>query len=294
MVSRVAPPNQDLVAIIAPVRQFYGIDPASRDLATLLSVLGQSKISKRLLERARGPLLTWGENGEVTLQNVNTVEVVRDEIICEKAICDLHQRKAIHLESTIKPGYISLNPQFLTRIAHDKDQVRWKIEAVKVVFYAFPLDRRLEPLYSFSIATSILPLLERVLPFLEEIDIEEALPAAIVIEVCLSASNYSTLDWKSKVIAIAENIGKRFPVGAQLRERVKLRRSILSCISSCKWGLEVERLDFTRVDQRSNGYYGDFVLFNADVLFGRQQLQAAFNELDGYRPWRPENISTLE
>ena len=60
----------------------------------------------------------------------------------------------------LKPGYISVNPQFLTRIAHDKDQVRWKIEAVKVIFYAFPLDRRLEPLYSFSMATSILPLLE--------------------------------------------------------------------------------------------------------------------------------------
>jgi len=46
----------------------------------------------------------------------------------------------------------------------------------------------------------------------------------------------------------------------------------------------VRRLKVTRVDQRSNDYYEEFVLFNADVLFERQQLQAAFDELDEYTP----------
>ncbi|KAL9124348.1 MAG: hypothetical protein Q9217_006315 [Psora testacea] len=295
MVSQAAPPNQDSVAIIASAQQNIDIDPASKDLATLLSFLGQSKISERLLERARGPLLAWSEKGEIILKTTNTVEVVQDRSICDKAIFDLHQLKAIHIEPrTVKTRYISLNPLLLTRIVHDKDHVRWKMEAVKVVFYAFPMDRRLEPLHSFSIATSALPLLKHVLPLLEEIDVERALPAAHVIEVCLSASYYSSLDWKTKVIAIAEDIGKRFLVGAQLRERVELRKRILCRISSCEWGLEVERLDFIRVDQRSNGYYGEFVLFNADILFGRQKLQAALDELDGYTPWHPGNISTLE
>lgn len=36
------------------------------------------------------------------------------------------------------------------------------------------------------------------------------------------------------------------------------------------------------------------MLFNADVFFGRQQLQAALDELDGYMPWHPGNVSTLE
>ena len=287
--------SQDSVKVIAPAYQSYTIDPASQALATLLSFLGQSKIPERLLERARGPLLTWGENGEVALQNVNTAEVVQNKKMCEKAVCDLHQLKAIHLDqSTIKTRYISVDPQLLARITHDEDHMRWKIEAVKVVFYAFPMDRRLEPLYSFSIATSILPLLKHVLPFLEEIDVQKALPAAYVIEVCLSASYYSTLDWKSTVIATAESIGTRFPVGVQLRERVQLRKRILSRISSCRWGSEAERLEFPRADQRSNGYYGEFVLFNADVFFGRQQLQAALDELDGYTPWHPGNVSTLE
>jgi hypothetical protein len=295
VVDQAGPSNQVSVAITAPAYQFYCIDPASQALATLLYFLGQSKIPERLLERARGPLLTWGDNGEVALQNVNTVKVVQDKIMCEKAVCDLHQLKAIDLDqSTAKNRYISVDPQLLTRIAHDKDHMRWKTEAVKVVLYAFPMDRRLEPLYSFSIATSILPLLKNVLPFLEEIDVQKALPAAYVIEVCLSASYYSTLDWKSKVLATAESIGTRFPVGAQLRERVELRKRILSRISLCKWGSEVERLDFPRVDQRSNGYYGEFLLFNADIFFGRQQLQAALDELDAYTPWHPGNVSTLE
>lgn len=295
VVDQAGPSNQVSVATTAAAYQSYTIDPASQALATLLSFLGQSRIPERLLERARGPLLTWGENGEVAIQNVNTVEVVQDKIMCEKAVCDLHQLKAIHLDqSTVKTRYILVEPQLLTQIAHDKDHMKWKTEAVKVVLYAFPIDRRLEPLYSFSIATSILPLLKHVLPFLEEIDVQKALPTAYVIEVCLSASYYSTLDWKSNVIAAAESIGTRFPVSAQLRERLELRKRILSRISSCKWGSEMERLEFPRVDQRSNGYYGEFVLFNADIFFERQQLQAALHELDGYTPWQPGNVSTLE
>ena len=288
-------PNQDSVAITPPAYQVSGINPASRALVILLSFFGQSKIPERLLERARGPLLTWGKNGEVEEQQVNTVEVVQNKLVYAEAIKNFHQLKAIHLEqSTDGNRYISLDPQVLAQIAHREDHMRWRIEAVKVVLYAFPVDRRLQPLYSFSIATSVLPLLNYVLPYLEEVVVEKALPAAHVIEVCLSASYYSTLDWKTNVIAIAERIGTRFPVADQLRDRVALRKKILYRISSCNWEPEVEHLEVTRVDQRSNGYYGEFVLFNADVLYGRQQLQAAFDELDGYTAWHPGNVSTLE
>lgn len=80
-------------------------------------------------------------------------------------------------------------------------------------------------------------------------------------------------------------------MNAQFLGRIAPRKRILSRLSSCE---EVGRLNFIRVDQRSNGYYGEFVLFNADVPFGRQQFQAALDELDGYTPWHPENISAFE
>jgi hypothetical protein len=92
--------------------------------------------------------------------------------MCEKVVCDLHQLKAIHLDqSTIKTRYILVDSQLLTQITHDKDHMRWKTKAMKVVLYAFSMNRRLKPLYFFSIATSILSLLKHVLSFLEEIDV---------------------------------------------------------------------------------------------------------------------------
>ena len=287
--------NQAPEVITPPVHQIYEADPASQMLAMLLSFLGQSKIPECLLERARGPLPTWGNNGEIAYRSVSTVKVVQDKYLYEKAICGLHQLKAIHFEqSTDKIRYLSMTPQLLKRMVHDNDHLGWKVEAVKTVLYAFPVDRHLEPMHSFSIAKSILPQLKYVLQFLDEIDIEKALPPTYVIEVCLSASYYSTLDWKSHIVATAENIATRFSVNAQLRDRVELRKKTLTRISSYAWGSEVERLEFPRIDQRSNGYYGDFVLFNAEILYERQQRQAALNELDRYTPWHPENISTLE
>lgn len=156
-VSQAAPPEQELVTSAA--HQIEPRNPASQDLATLLSFLGPSRISDRLFQRAREPLKAWGENGEVTVRTINMIEVIQDQNLCEKAIYDLHQLRAIHIDASTVNRHISVNPQLLSRIAHDKDRMRWMSEAVKVIFYIFPIDRRLEPIYSFSLATSILPLL---------------------------------------------------------------------------------------------------------------------------------------
>ncbi len=277
--------NQESMTIIAYVYQVYSIELSSQALTTLLTFFDQFKISKCLLERAWESLLTWDENEEVEEQQVNTIEVIQNKLMCDEVIRNLHQLKTIHLkQSTDKTRFISVNSQMITRIIHHQNHMRWKIEAMKIVLYAFSIDRRLQSLYFFFIATSILSLLKNVLSYLKKIVVEKTLSAAHVIEVCLSASYYSTLDWKNNVVATAESIGTRFSVSAQLRERVKLRKNILSRISSCKWRSKVRRLKVTRVDQRSNDYYEEFVLFNADVLFERQQLQAAFDELDEYTP----------
>ena len=215
--------------------------------------------------------------------------------MCDEAVMILCQLKAIHWEQgTDSTKYIAVDPQVLTPIAYHEENMKWRMEAVKVVLYAFPIDRRVQPLHSFSIAVSLLPLLKHVLPHLEEVILQRELPAAYVIEVCLSASNYSTLKWKSNVIATAESIATLFSVDNQLRQRVELRKQILSHMSSDKWVTEVRHLELTPVDQRSNGYYGDFVLFNAEVLVGRQLFRAACDELDRYTPWNPRNISSLE
>lgn len=172
--------------------------------------------------------------------------------------------------------------------------MRWKTKTIKIVLYAFSINRRLKSLYFFFIATSILFLLKHVLLFLEEIDVQKTLLAAYVIEVCLLASYYSTLNQKSIIIAIAKSIGTRFLISVQLRERVELRKRILSHISSCRWGSKAKRLEFPRTNQRSNDYYEEFVLFNVDVFFGRQQHQVALNELDEYMLQHPGNVLTLE
>lgn len=65
---------------------------------------------------------------------------------------------------------------------------------MRLVFNTVPSDRRLEPLYSYSIAKLILPLPRYILPFLSDINIENAIPAAHAIEIYLLASYYITLD----------------------------------------------------------------------------------------------------
>ena len=227
--------NQDSMTITASVYQVYSIESASRVLTTLLSFFNQFKISECLLERARRSFLTWNKNEEVEAKQVNMIEVVQNKLMCDKALYNLHQLKNIRLKQlTDKIRFISLNLQMLTQVAHYKDHMRWKIEAVKIVLYAFPINRRLQSLYFFVIATSILSLLKNVLSYLKKIVVEETLSAADVIEVCLSASYYSTLNWKNNVVTTAESIETSLLMSVQLRKRVELRKNILFNILSCK------------------------------------------------------------
>ena len=271
----------------------YAIDPASRALATLLSCFGQYKIPIQLLYRARAPYV-WDVDGEIAPLEVNMVDVVQNSSLFERALCELSQLKAIYIEQrTDATKWISVDSQILMQISYKENHSKFRTEAVKAVFYAFPLDRCLEPQHSFSIATSILPLLRYVQPYMELIDVQETLPAAHIVEVYLSASYYSTLDWKNSSVSRAESIAARYSL-TELQRRVKLRKNVLSRVSLCKWRSEMECLDFPRVDRRSNGFYGEFVLFNADILFGRQQSQDALAELDKYTPLDPGNVSTIE
>lgn len=102
--------NQDSMTIIASVYQVYNIELASRVLTTLLSFFDQFKILKYFLKRARESLLTWNKNEEVKEQQVNTIAVVQNKLMCDKTICNLHQLKTIRLkQSTDKIRFISVN-----------------------------------------------------------------------------------------------------------------------------------------------------------------------------------------
>lgn len=115
--------------------------------------------------------------------------------MCKKAICKLCQLKTIHLkELTDKIRYISVNSGLLKQIAHDKNHRRWKIEALKIILYAFSINRHLKPLHFYSIVMLILSQLKYILSFLNEIDVEQTFLVAYVIEICLLVSCYLMLD----------------------------------------------------------------------------------------------------
>ena len=101
-----------------------------------------------------------------------------------------------------------------------------------MIFIAFPIDRRLLLLLSFPIATSILPQLRNVLYLLADIQIDNALPLAHIVEVCLLASSYTTLARKEEFVAIAKAIAASHVVGDPIIKRITLRRIVLSRISS--------------------------------------------------------------
>lgn len=86
----------------------------------------------------------------------------------------------------------------------------------------------------------------------------------------------------------------RFSISSLLQQRLELRNRIVSRLSWCEWAPEEECATFPRVNQKSNGLHGEFVLYNANVLYESHNPQAALDTLDRYVPWCPESPSTLE
>ncbi|KAI1318089.1 hypothetical protein F5Y16DRAFT_419143 [Xylariaceae sp. FL0255] len=277
----------------SPPKPLQLISAQSRDLATLLFLFDQSEIPMDLFARARKPCLFWNHDGEAAERHVSVVEVVREEHVFKQAMLELRLMKATDIVQKGSQQCISINSDVLQQLANGIDQ-RWKTEAVKIILIAFPSDRRLVPAYSFSIATSLLPPFRTVLPLLAEICVHDALPLSHVIDVCISASFYATLDWKDTFVAAAEKLAASYPPDERIIHRVVLRRMMLSLISSCEWGSNFQRLNVPRSDSRSNGYYGEYVLFLSEVMIGSSGPQAALDVLERYQSWVPGKPSTLE
>ncbi|GIZ43082.1 hypothetical protein CKM354_000632300 [Cercospora kikuchii] len=265
----------------------------ARELATLLHLLGPSKVPLELFARARNQYLVWGPDGQAVPKKADIVEVVQNADTFREALRHLESKNAILTEDITGNGHLTVNSDILQELTYCIDEW-WKREAIKIVFSAFPTDRRLLPWRSFSTETSMLPQLRHVLQLLTEINVSDALPPAHIAQVCLSASNYRTFADKANLVAMAESLAERYTLSDLVIKRIALRRLVLSRISSSEWSLEDRRLEFPRSDQRSNGYYGEYLLYYSESLFRSRGPDAALLELDTYEPWIPGQPSTLE
>ncbi|EWY79478.1 hypothetical protein FOYG_17383 [Fusarium oxysporum NRRL 32931] len=194
------------------------------------------------------------------------------------------------------------------------DPVPWKVMVVKAGLHAFPEHRQVEPLsYSF-VGNDFLPILKRVLPYLNEVEVVKLLGSAYltkVTSICLSTSYFSDAKWKNKVLNIATEFlaqhKELFPHHAgnvvQYKEntaRIELRKLALARLSRkmdakelCK---EVQTLiqNYERKSKRSNGWYGEMLLFHARLLVDMEEFEDALKVLAQFKPLDAENISWLE
>jgi hypothetical protein len=276
----------------------HSIDPqqlpltdTSRHMAALLCLLRSSDVSMELFNRARSSYRCWGSDGEITKGAVNICKMVKNDEIFQKSLNELGTRRGI----TRNVQSISIHEN-LSDLA--SDNTPWKKEAVKIVFAAFPVDRRVEPAYSFSIATSILPYLRAVLPLIRDIRIDDDLTPVHVIEVCLSASEYSNMQWKNKCIETAHSVAMDHQVDDIFRKRIALRKMKLSRLTS-KWGCDIdfeqsESLDISINDPRSNAYYCEKLLLLSELLLEISDTNAALEKLVSYKYYNDEKPSTME
>ncbi|KAI9726529.1 MAG: hypothetical protein M1834_009016 [Cirrosporium novae-zelandiae] len=278
---------------------FDRLDNDSKDLATLMVFLGVADVAERMLLCARGPLRVWGSNGEIEQRaGSDLITVLTDGARFELAIQSLESYGFI----ISKPGPFQLRsfsvyPQLRLYIGeHTPNPNRWKIQAAKVVFHAFPKHRHIDPLLYTAYGISTLPQLEWVLSYLDELDVIKELPLAQAAEVYISSSYFSTADWKQKAIKTAEKIMKTQINDPDLCARVKLRKKALSRIFLFEPRERVDQSECNlgRVDKRSNAYFGESVLFNVQELIDRNELRSARSEIERYKPLDAANISTLE
>jgi len=133
--------------------------------------------------------------------------------------------------------------------------------------------------------------------FVKEFSAEEIVK---VIETCLSSSYFGTSDWKQKVLANAERIIAQAGHDSELRAAVQLRKRVLLRIFPDEsWGGDVCGTNvieqaFTRCDPRSNAYFGELLLSNAQDMIDRADLDQALRELGRFRPLDEANPSALE
>lgn len=287
------PTSKDLApCTTSPATEVRQTD-ARQELASILSHFGSAHIPLELFHRARNPCLVWGNDGEPEQVSIDVASVVHDERTFEDALAALLGLRVVRAADWAGKSYLIVD-ETLSRTDAARANQSGRFEAVRLLMIAFPTDRRLSPLNSYSVASSLLPLLQELLPSIDDMEMTGGLNWTHVVEVCLSASSYATMARKEAFVAVAENIASRHFTSAATSARITLRKMELSRMSSVSWRTQPNGIHYQREDKRSNAYYGEYVLFVSDTLLGSDGFAEALNELDKFQPLDSNHISTLE
>lgn len=86
-----------------------------------MALLGDSKITKLLFDRAQEPQRIWGQDGEIASHDAGITEVIRDKERFKEAFYNLSERGALRLRhASADDGYVSIDRFVLLRIANQR------------------------------------------------------------------------------------------------------------------------------------------------------------------------------
>ncbi|KAM4066684.1 hypothetical protein HRG_012136 [Hirsutella rhossiliensis] len=271
------------------------LDSDSLDFIKLVAFLG-GNVTMDLLVRLRKPKLTWGNDGEIRHKIYDDIPAVAQESRCHQAVKDVKERGLLSESSS--NGFV-LKRQYKTRpsgvreqseqfcmLSQSTDTLNWPSKYPQVFISRYA-----------TIASAILPQLEHVLQYLEDVrpGLKHYKQITEAANVCLSASYFLDIGWKKSVILHAELLG---PLD-QTWAKIQLRRMTLARIAENtapteqlhEIGLFLSR--FTPSDKRSNAQFGEMKLFQARLLVDVERHVEALAALQGYQSLEP-NISRLE
>ena len=141
---------------------------------------------------------------------------------------------------------------------------------------------------------SLIPALRRALSHLSELKPDELDKQALelVIDACLSSSNFGGKCWKTVAVTYAESIADQLDC-AVVKGRVQLRKATLARLYPSETALSPQDIQIPRVNNRSNADFGKLVLLQARLQIEmRTSIEEINQTLDKFRAFSP--ASALE
>lgn len=135
------------------IKEIGGLDCDSRDLATILTLLGGSGVSETMLLRAGQPRRFWNNSGEIEEENtLDLVPVLTSNARLKSAIQRLESLGLVTCNAgppTLRS--VLIHPDLGRDIEKRAESpMEWNIRIARFVFYTFPGDSIVEPYLSVS------------------------------------------------------------------------------------------------------------------------------------------------
>ncbi|KAF4338056.1 folylpolyglutamate synthase [Fusarium beomiforme] len=266
-------------------------------LAKFLTAVGGT-VDNVFFRRLQGERATCNAEGElVHTGSFNDFPLIANNWRMTNAIKFLRHQKLLRDDGQL----FSLDPGYQQTMEREIMQsVLWKLIAIKAVVYSFPEHRHFEPLNYLSISKALLPNLKIALRYLQEAEVIAQLDCSDIDKVtgvCLSGSYFLDISWKKTILTVASN----FLVSrGKCLSRIQIRQLALARLSHdqpahelCNKVQSLIRFH-ERVDQRSNGLFGEMILLHARLLVDMDRNNEALNVLESCQPYNPGNISWVE